>query len=55
MGLEEDSKPMASRSFDDDDIAVMDVRLNVVLVEVVFGYRKPLRAVIVCGKMDLTR
>ena len=55
MRLEEDSESVAAGTFHDDDVAVMDVRLDVVLVEVVFRDWIPLCSVIVCGKTDLTR
>ena len=53
--LEEYSKPMALRPLHDDDIAIMNIRLNVVLMEVVFRDGNPLCAVIVGGKMNLAR
>lgn len=53
--LEKDSESMALGSFHDDDVAVMDVRLDVILMEVIFRYWMPVPAVVVCGKLDLTR
>ena len=55
MTLEEDSKSVMAGTFGDNDVAVVNVRLNIVLVEVVLQYRVPGFAVIVCRETDLTR
>ena len=55
MGLKENSESMALGSFDDNNIAVVDISLDVVLVEIVFRYGNSLPAIVMSGEMDLTR
>lgn len=46
---------MALGSFDDNNIAVVDISLDVVLVKIVFRYGNSLPAIVMSGEMDLTR
>ena len=46
---------MALGSFDDNNIAVVDISLDVVLVEIVFRYGNSLPTIVMSGEMDLTR
>ena len=55
MRFEEDSESVVTGTFYDDNIAVMDVWLNMVLVEVIFWHWISLRAVIACRETNLTR
>lgn len=55
VGLKENSESMALGSFDDNNIAVVDISLDVVLVEIVFRYGNSLPAIVMSGEMDLTR
>ena len=55
MRLQKDVKSMTSGSFYYSDVTVMNIRLDVVLMKVVFRDGKSLHPIFVSKKTDLTR
>lgn len=53
--LEENLESVVVGTFHDNDVAIMDVWLDMVLVEIVSCSRIPLHSVIVCWEADLMR